>query len=326
VLESIQNTDLVLARREIETITSEVIVCECANSDNLIAQQIPPRIHHEGREMTMLISPASEHEFPQLLKKWRKQRRLSQLDFSLDAGISQKHLSFLESGRSKPSRDMVMTISEALELPLRERNQLLHSAGFAQVYKQRALDNDEMAMVRDALQMSLKHHEPYPAIVADRNWNLLMANDASLRLVGLLGDPEEVWQKVDPSGDKNVYRMTFSEHGMRPVISNWDEMASHLMQRLQRELSADLENEYLAELHKEIAADFHYEDKLGVLGSLTPIAPILPMHMTVGGITLKTFSMISSFGTAQDITAEEIKVETFFPADDFTKTFFQGLC
>lgn len=273
----------------------------------------------------MLASPVSEHEFPQMLKKWRKQRRVSQLDFSLDAGISQKHLSFLESGRSKPSREMVMTISEALELPLRERNQLLHSAGFAQVYKQRALDNDEMSMVQDALQMSLKHHEPYPAIVADRNWNLLMANDASLRLVGLVGEVEDVWQKVDPSGDKNVYRMTFSEHGMRPFISNWEEMAMHMMQRLQRELSADPENDYLAALHKEIAADFHYEDKIGLLGNPTPIAPILPMHMTVGDVTLKTFSMISSFGTAQDITAEEIKVETFFPADAFTRVFFQRL-
>jgi transcriptional regulator with XRE-family HTH domain len=279
----------------------------------------------KGSDMTILASPVSEHEFPQMLKKWRKQRRVSQLDFSLDAGISQKHLSFLESGRSKPSREMVMTISEALELPLRERNQLLHSAGFAQVYKQRALDNDEMSMVQDALQMSLKHHEPYPAIVADRNWNLLMANDASLRLVGLVGEVEEVWQKVDPSGDKNVYRMTFSEHGMRPFISNWDEMATHMMQRLQRELSADPENDYLAALHKEIASDFHYEDKIGLLGNLTPIAPILPMHMTVNGVTLKTFSMISSFGTAQDITAEEIKVETFFPADEFTKVFFQRL-
>lgn len=119
--------------------------------------------------------------------------------------------------------------------------------------------------------------------------------------------------------------MTFSKHGMRPFISNWNELATKMMQRLQRELSADPENDYLAALHKEIASSFQYADKLGVLGNLTPIAPILPMHMSVSGITLKTFSIISSFGTAQDITAEEIKVETFFPADEFTKTFFQRL-
>ena len=220
---------------------------------------------------------------------------------------------------------MVLTISEALELPLRERNQLLHSAGFAQVYKQRALDNDEMKMVHNALQMSLSHHEPYPAIVADRNWNLLMANDASLALVGLLGDPEQVWQRVDPSGDKNVYRMTFSEQGMKPFISNWDELAMHLVLRLQRELSADPENGYLEALHHEISAGFQFEDKVSALGNLMPMAPIMPMQMSVGGITLKTFSMISSFGTAQDITAEEIKVETFFPADEFTKDFFHRL-
>lgn len=275
--------------------------------------------------MSVVESQLGANEFSQMLKKWRKQRRVSQLDFSLDAGISQKHLSFLESGRSRPSRDMVLTIGEALDLPLRERNQLLHAAGFAQIYKQRALDNDEMKMVQDALQMSLKHHEPYPAIVADRNWNLLMANDASLKLVGLLGDPDEVWQMVDPSGDKNVYRMTFSESGMKPFIANWDELALHLIQRLQREFSADPENSYLSSLYKEISATFESVEKGRILDSFAPIAPILPMHMSVAGVTLKTFSMISSFGTAQDITAEEIKVETFFPADEFTKNFFLQL-
>jgi transcriptional regulator with XRE-family HTH domain len=275
--------------------------------------------------MTVIDSVNHEHEFPHMLKRWRKQRRVSQLDFSLDAGISQKHLSFLESGRSKPSREMVLTISEALDLPLRERNQLLHAAGFAQIYKQRSLDNDEMRMVQDALQLSLKHHEPYPAIVADRNWNLLMANQASLKLVGLLGEPEKVWKTVDPSGDKNVYRMTFSEHGMRPMIANWDELSKHLITRLQRELGADPENKYLAALQQEILSSENFGDKGDPLDNLMPLAPILPMQLSVGDTTLKTFSMISSFGTAQDITAEEIKVETFFPADEFTKTFFQRL-
>jgi hypothetical protein len=220
---------------------------------------------------------------------------------------------------------MVLRISEAFDLPLRERNQLLHAAGFAQIYQQRTLGSDEMKMVQDALQLSLAHHEPYPAIVADRNWNLLMANDASLKLVGMLGEPESVWRQVDPSGDKNVYRMTFSELGMKPLISNWDELARHLMLRLQRELSADPENDYLAALYHEISASFDVEDKLGILENMALTAPVLPMEMSVGGVTLKIFSMISSFGTAQDITAEEIKVETFFPADDFTKTFFQQL-
>ena len=199
---------------------------------------------------------------------------------------------------------------------------MLHSAGFAQVYKQRALDNEEMNMVHDALQLSLKHHDPYPAIVADRNWNLLMANDASMGLISLLGDPEEVWQNVDPSGNKNIYRMTFSDQGMKPLIANWDELARHLVLRLQRELNADPENEFLNGLYQEIMALNPFDEAASPFDMTTPIAPILPMQMSVGGITLKTFSMISSFGTAQDITAEEIKVETFFPADEFTKAFF----
>lgn len=275
--------------------------------------------------MQILEEKRTTVEFPLMLKKWRKQRRISQLDFSLEAGISQRHLSFLESGRSNPSRDMVLTLSEALDLPLRERNQLLHAAGFAQVFKQRALGSQEMGVVQDALQMSLNHHEPYPALVADRNWNLVMANEASLRLVSLLGDPEEVWQRVDPSGQKNVYRMTFSEQGMRPLIANWDELAKHLIIRLQREMSADPDNPYLAQIFEEISEKTELPSIQSVSDMLDPVAPVLAMQMQVGDVSLRTFSMISSFGTAQDVTAEELKVETFFPADEFTKEFFQRL-
>jgi len=263
--------------------------------------------------------------FSSMLKHWRKHHKQSQLDLSLEAGISQRHLSFLESARAKPSREMVLNLASAMELPLRERNGLLHVAGFAPVFKERNLDSEEMSAVQKALKMSLSHHEPYPALVADRNWNLLMANDASLKLIGLLGDPEDVWARVDPSGLKNIYRMTFHPEGMQPLIGNWDVLARHLFLRLQRELSADPGNEYLSQLLLEVCewSDFELVPKaIDVMQALTPV---VPMELSAGGATLKVFSMISSFGTALDITAEELKVETFFPADDFTAQFFRRL-
>ena len=275
--------------------------------------------------MSVVDASHSTLDFPNMLKKWRKMKRVSQLDFSLDAGISQKHLSFLESGRSKPSRDMVLTISEALDLSLRDKNHLLHAAGFAHVFNQRPLESQEMQAVQDALQMTLKHHEPYPALVADRNWDLLMANDAALRWIALLGNPEELWQKVDPSGRKNVYRMTLSEFGMRPFIANWDVLAHHLMKRLQREMANDPDNEVLIELYNDLMSMTQIDEASIELDYEDAFPPILATCFKLGQIELNVFSMISSFGTALDVTADEIRVETFFPADEFTKNFFESL-
>jgi transcriptional regulator with XRE-family HTH domain len=273
----------------------------------------------------MSVVASESTAFTLLIKKWRKLKNLSQLSLSLEAGISQRHLSFMESGRSKPSREMVLSLSEALALPLRERNLLLNAAGFAPIFKERPLENAEMKAVYKALEMSLAHHEPYPAIVADRNWNLVMSNEAARRFMGLLGSLDEVWQKVDPSGSKNIYRMTFSKQGMQPLISNWDELAKTLLLRLQREVNADPNNETLSDLLLELSEASNVELSLGLSDMIDPLAPILPMEMMAGGATLKVFSMISSFGTALDITAEELKVETFFPADDFTTEFFKRM-
>jgi len=263
--------------------------------------------------------------FSSMMIKWRKLKKLSQLDLSLESDVSQRHISFMESGRSKPSREMVLALAEVLGIPLRDRNLLLSAAGFAPIFKERALDNDEMSSVQHALEMSLAHHEPYPAIVADRNWNLVMRNQAAVRMIGLMGDPEEVWKRVDPSGDKNVYRLSFHPQGMQPLISNWNEMAKLLLFRLQREVTADPNNAYLSDLLEEVTEMSGLDVGRTVADLSQPLAPILPMEMTTAGVTLKVFSMISSFGTALDITAEELKVETFFPADDFTKLFFQRL-
>ena len=278
---------------------------------------------------TAIISKSNPIEtrspFASMMIKWRKLKKLSQLDLALESEVSQRHISFMESGRSKPSREMVLALAEVLGVPLRDRNLLLSAAGFAPVFKERALDNEEMSSVQHALEMSLAHHEPYPAIVADRNWNLVMKNEASVRMVSLMGEPEEVWKRVDPSGNKNVYRLTFHPQGMQPLIGNWNEMAKLLLFRLQREVTADPNNAFLSDLLEEVTDMSGLDVGRTVADMSQPLAPILPMEMTTAGMTLKVFSMISSFGTALDITAEELKVETFFPADEFTKVFFKRL-
>lgn len=264
-------------------------------------------------------------KFSLLVKRHRKLRKKSQFDLSLDAVISQKHLSFLETGRAKPSRDMVLILSDALDLTLRDRNLLLNAAGFSSFYKERSLDNKEMQSVLTVLEMSLKHHNPYPAIVVDGQWNLLMSNEATARFISLLGDPEDIWRTVDPSGKKNIYRLTFCSQGLRPFIGNWQQLEKHLLLRLQREVNDYPDNNELRFLLDDLInksnSDVIAESEKDSLS----LGPIIPMNIVLGDLRLKIYSMISSFGSALDVTAEELKVETFFPADDVTRSFFMQL-
>ena len=263
-----------------------------------------------------------------MLKHWRNLRKRSQLDLALDAGVSQRHLSFLESGRARPSREMVLQLAEVLEVPLRERNQLLHAAGFASIYQERGLDHEDMRLVHDALALTLHHHEPYPAMVVDRAWNMLMCNEPTRRFIAALGDYEEVWRRVDPSGQHNIVRLTFHPHGLQPLVRNWSMVAATLMARLQRELAADPTNEELRSLSADVeacptAAGMQAVDPTKVPGLTLPVFPV--EYEVPGQGVLKVFSMISSFGTALDVTADELRIETFFPADDFSKAFFEML-
>jgi transcriptional regulator with XRE-family HTH domain len=273
------------------------------------------------------LSPREPIPFGQLLRQWRDLRKRSQLDLALEAKVSQRHLSFLESGRAKPSREMVLQLAEVLAVPLRERNLLMHVAGFAPVFQQRGLDDADMQSVREALDLTLKHHEPYPAVVVNRQWDMLMGNGPSDRFMALLGPPDEVWQRVDPSGARNVMRMTFHPQGMRPRLRNWAQVAALLLSRLQREVAADPTNQALRQLLADVC-----EEAPGVsepwqnMAWLNPMPPpIFPLEYDLGAHTLKVFSMVSTFGTALDITADELRVETFFPADDFSRDFFRML-
>jgi transcriptional regulator with XRE-family HTH domain len=263
--------------------------------------------------------------FGQMLKTWRGARKLSQLEMSLQAGISQRHLSFLESGRAKPSRDMVLSLAESLDVPLRERNALLTAAGFSPLYRERSLSGPEMEPVRRALELTLKHHEPYPAMVVDREWNVVMQNNASHALFGLLDDPDKVWKRVCGDGPRNVMRVTFHPEGMRPFILNWDLVGASLLNRLRREAAAVTPDSGLHRLIEELVSYPGIPQHWQRPDWQQPLSPLLPLELGRGNVSIKLFSLIALFGTPQDVTVDELRVETFFPADDLTEALIRRL-
>jgi transcriptional regulator with XRE-family HTH domain len=255
---------------------------------------------------------SADASFGRVLRDTRGARKLSQLDLAVEAGISQRHLSFLESGRARPSRAMVLQLAESLELPLNHRNRLLVAAGFAPVFPQRPLDSEAMAPVRQALQRLLQHHEPYPALVMDRGWNVLMTNQAMDRLTELLGKPEEVWGRVCGSGPRNMLKLTFHPLGLRPLLENMAEVGSHLLARARLEA---LEEPEVARLVDEILAYPGIPSRWKVAEVLSHPPPVLAARMRLGEARLNLFTMLSTFGTPQDLTTDSLRVEHLFPAD-----------
>jgi transcriptional regulator with XRE-family HTH domain len=202
--------------------------------------------------MTSTNTLRNAPQFSDLLRNWRKIRKISQWNLSLEAGISQRHLSFLESGRSSPSRDMVMLLARSLELPFREQNGLLNSAGFTSIYSHSGLDEAELEQARHALEVMLKHHEPYPAFVIDRNWNILMMNEANIKVFSLLLDPINVWNDIAPGKPPNVLRLTLHPKGLKPFVTNWIELAAYFVNQLTTELAMNPYNTEAKELMDEI--------------------------------------------------------------------------
>lgn len=256
--------------------------------------------------------------FDSALKLWRKQRKLSQLDLALAADVSQRHVSWLETGKSRPSREMVVRLADAMDVPLRDRNQILNLAGFANMYIERDLTEPTMEPVHQILCEMLKHHEPYPAFVLDRNWNIKMKNEAAGVLFEAFGNPEQVWRDVGDTGEMNIALLTVHPKGLRQFISNWQEVGPPFVRRLKKE-ALDAGNQELLErfgvLH-DLAGE-QIEDS----GS-NDLLPVLPLEIDLGGPILKLCSVISTFGTAQDITANELRIEAFYPADEQTRRFF----
>jgi transcriptional regulator with XRE-family HTH domain len=257
-------------------------------------------------------------QFTNTLKDWRKVRKMSQLDLALAAEVSQRHVSWLETGRSRPSRDMVVRLTDALEVPLRDRNHLLNAAGYADMYTAKALDEPTMAPVTAILEDMLLHHEPYPAFVLDRRWNIVMKNTAADTMLEVLGDPQQVWRDIGDDGRHNIALLTVHPQGLRQYISNWDEIVGGFVRRLKKE-AFDSADQALMEFYETLTS---FVGELPHEQVFQDLLPVLPIEIDLGGFKLKLASVISTFGTAQDITANELRVETFYPADEQTKKFF----
>ena len=269
-------------------------------------------------------SAAAAPAFGSLLKAWRSARRYSQLDLASETQVSQRHLSFLESGRANPSRDMVLHLAQVLHVPLRERNDLLIAAGFAPLYPERPLGDDGMTAIRQALETTLRHHEPFPALVVDRQWNVVMHNAAIGRLIGLLGPPARVWKAVDPSGKRNLMRLTLHPQGLQPLVVDWPQTAGLLLARLQAELQANPANAGLRALLAELLALPGMPARAQADTAPPMQVPVLSLKLRQGKATLELFSMVCTFGTALDLTADELRLELMFPSDEPTAKFLRG--
>ena len=246
-----------------------------------------------------------------MLRSWRAARGLSQLDLALRSGLSARHVSFIETGRTQPSRQALLAIGEALEMPLRERNRLLEAGGYAHLYRQTALDAEEMQHVRAVLRFVLERHEPYSAVAVDRYWNVIMRNSAAARSLPALSDAT-LW-----TGESiNMLRFTLHPLGLRRFIVNWDEVCRRLLLRAHRELGGPIEDDEAASLLAELHAYPGVPDKPIVPTPSTVDELVLPVHLRKDGVEIRTFSTIMTLGTPQDVTLQELRIETFFPADE----------
>jgi transcriptional regulator with XRE-family HTH domain len=244
-----------------------------------------------------------------LLRDWRKRRHLSQLDLALEAGVSSRHLSFVETGRSRPSAELVMHLAEQLEVPLRERNGLLLAAGYAPAYGQRDLAEPEMGPVREALERVLAGHEPYPALVVDRHWGMIAGNQAvALLTAGVAA------HLLEPP--VNVLRLALAPDGLAPRVINLSEWRAHLLDRLGHQAVAS-GDPALGVLYEELAA--YPGGERSPSPDLTTSAVAVPLRLRDGdGGELAFLSTITTFGTAVDVTVSELSIEAFFPADEAT--------
>lgn len=260
--------------------------------------------------------------FGSILSEWRAARRLSQLDLALLTGISQRHISFVESGRAQPSRDMVFKLADGLDLPLRARNDIFLAAGYAPAYPERRLDLAEMKTARDALELILKHHEPYPAIVTDAQWNIVMQNDAASRIVAWCVDASAI-RTLSPDGPLNFMRLMFSANGLRPNIQNWAYTRVALLNRLRRE-SAGSPNSISEKLRRELDGDATSPGNVATFVD-EPDDPVLPLELLVNDTRIRLFNTLMTFGTPQDVTLQELRIDMSFPADEATRRFLSSV-
>ena len=277
-----------------------------------------------------VIGPA-HNQLGNLLRHWRDVRGRNQLELSIETGVSQRHISFIESGRSTPSRQTLLEIAQVLDVPLRERNSLLLSAGYAPVYSEEAWNSAQMQTVTRALERILHQHEPFPAFVMDRYWNVLMTNESAPRFFNCFFDMSR------RKGPRNMLHVIFDPEGMRPFVEDWDKVSSSLIRRVKSEATGRVVDEKTEQLLAAVLAypggktgtgnqirnqskrshsgqDFERNSTTG-----SPILPIIPFSFRKQEKVLNYFSMVTTVGTPQTVAAQELRIESMFPADEETE-------
>ena len=257
-------------------------------------------------------------ELGELLRYWRDARGKSQLHLSLDSGLSQRHLSFIESGRSTPSRQALLDIAQALHIPLRERNAHLLSAGYAPIFAESEWSAPEMQSLTKALERVLRQHEPYPAVVMDRYWYVMMRNEAAPRFFSHFIDLEA---RKPP---RNLLHLMFDPQGLRPFITNWPEVAASLLQRVYRESIGRVIDEKTGELLAQLQA-YPGVKAEWKKPSISSVLPLIPIGFALKGKRINLFSLITTVGAPVSITAQEFRMECMFPADEESERNYLGL-
>ena len=247
---------------------------------------------------------------------WRKRRGLSQLQLAMAATCSQRHLSFLELGRTRPSREMVLRLSTALNIPLRQSNQLLLAAGYAPVWAESDFGTQNLAPVTAALDRMLGQQEPFPAVVVDRHWNLLQANRGAVALVDFLVGP------LEPDTKINLADALVGPSVLRPYLANWNEIVRYFVRSVEGDAAMDGAEESAALLARLLAYD-EVKTALAAPATTSVESPVLAMHFRKNGTDLNLFTTIATLGTPQDITVQELRIESFFPMDDETGARFR---
>ena len=268
-----------------------------------------------------MASPASS-AFGSALRSWRQRGGRTQMELALQSNTSARHLSFLESGRAQPSRAMILRLAAALDVPLRDRNRLLLAAGFAPVFGERPLADDQLEHARKALNLILEKHDPYPALVVNRRWDILMANKGAQMLLGWLA-PAGVANHDSPL---NAFRLLLDPAALRPYVQNWAECMPSLVLRMRRELGDLGQAEGADKLLKELLAFPGVQEAAVESDLVAKLAPLLPVTYVKDGLRLSWFTTVTTFGTPQDATLQDLRIEGFFPADATTENRLSALC
>ena len=259
-------------------------------------------------------------DFATALRYWRDKRGYTQLRLSSESGISQRHISFLESGRSQASREMVLKLGIVLDIPLRERNAMLLAAGYAPAYRERRLSDPELAAVKQALDFMLAQQAPYPALVVDRLWNLVMANAPAVMMMSwLLEIPNGV---PLPREGVNVLKLMLDPNGIRKHLQNWEDVCADQLHWIQREAMSDGLGSEAANLLGELAALPGISETTRFANLDARALPFLPMQIRKDEVALNLFTSIATMGTPHDVTVHELRIESFFPADEATARWF----